>query len=430
MLMLIPLGFVRSVVDERGYRYQGVLSEISNSWGNEQTLSGPVLTVPYTEQITTTQTVKDQNGKSTKEKKTSERHRKAHFLPADLQLHTKLIEEYRNRSIFSTVVFSAAIDVEASFDIPDLNTLSENITGIDWDKATVSFGVSDTRAINKVESFLWNGKPQTLSPGTQLTALPSGFHAKLNNTGVRQTTVPTAETGSTHQLAMRLNINGSGGLYFTSNGERTRLTMQSSWPHPSFQGDTLPVDRKISSEGFTATWDIPHLARNYDQHWLDTKDKPDLFELITGVSMFEPNSLYSRITRASKYGVLFISLTFLTLFIFELSIKQRIHLIQYGLIGVSLSLFYLILLSLSEHITFVRAYAAAALTCTAMISLYTAAFLKSAARGLFVAALLSGLYALLYSLIKMEDFALLMGTFVLLAVVIVLMVLTRNQRLA
>ena len=100
------------------------------------------------------------------------------------------------------------------------------------------------------------------------------------------------------------------------------------------------------------------------------------------------------------------------------------------MIGVSLSLFYLILLSLSEHITFVRAYAAAALTCTAMISLYTAAFLKSAARGLFVAALLSGLYALLYSLIKMEDFALLMGTFVLLAVVIVLMVLTRNQRLA
>ena len=428
MIMLIPLGMVSSVVSERGYRYQGVINEIASTWGNEQTIAGPVLTVPFTQQVTVTQTIKGKDGKASEHKKTIEKQRQAHFLPADLQLRTSLAEEFRTRSIFKSIVFQANVDVDASFDLPAFDTLAENITGIHWNKAFISVGISDTRAINSVEDFTWNGQQANLSPGTQLKSLPSGFHAKLprsNSAKIKAGEKVRLDKPGVHQLSLRLSVKGSGGFYFTSHGERTRVSVESSWPHPSFQGATLPTERTITDEGFHASWDISHLARNYPQHWVDRQ--PDLFELTAGVRMFEPNSLYSRITKATKYGILFIGLTFLTLFIFELSIGKRIQFIQFGLIGVSLSLFYLVLLSLSEHIEFYKAYAAATFTCTTMISVYTGSVLHSVLRGLFVAVKLFGLYALLYSLVKMEDFALLMGTVVLLLVVCVLMVLTRNQ---
>jgi len=428
MVMLIPLGMVSSVVSERGYRYQGVLNEIASTWGNEQTIAGPVLTVPFTQQLIVTETIKDEDGKPSDHKKTIEKLRHAYFLPTDLQLNTVLAEEFRTRSIFKSIVFQADVHLDARFDLPAFETLAENIIAIHWNKAFISVGVSDTRAINKVEAFTWNGQHGTLSSGTHLKSLSSGFHSKLPNsiTGkTPKTDKITPDKPGSHQLSLQLNLKGSGGFYFTSHGERTRVSVESSWPHPSFQGATLPTERTVTEAGFDATWDISHLARNFPQYWLDKH--PELFELTAGVRMFEPNSLYSRITRAIKYGVLFIGLTFLTLFIFELSIGKRIQFIQYGLIGISLSLFYLVLLSLSEHIEFYKAYAAATLTCTTMISVYTGNVLKSTLRGIFVAVMLFGLYALLYSLIKMEDFALLMGTFVLLLVVVILMVLTRNQ---
>lgn len=227
-----------------------------------------------------------------------------------------------------------------------------------------------------------------------------------------------------------MNVAGSGSFNFAPFGEKTRVSMTSTWPHPSFQGDSLPDQHSITNEGFSADWDIPHLARNYPQAWMDDSEEVNVSEFIAGVSMFEPVSLYSQVTRAVKYGILFIGLTFLTLLIVELAINKRMHIVQYGLIGISLCLFFLVLLSLSEHIAFAKAYIAAAALTITMICVYTAAVLSSVARGAGVGVLLVSLYAVLYSLLKLEDYALLVGTALLVVVVMVLMIVTRGIRQA
>ncbi|HIQ15709.1 MAG TPA: hypothetical protein EYH38_09120, partial [Leucothrix sp.] len=192
------------------------------------------------------------------------------------------------------------------------------------------------------------------------------------------------------------------------------------------QGDVLPKSKIISKAGFNAEWVIPHLARNYPQSWLMDKEKYKLQELSTGVDLFTPVSLYAKVKRAVKYGVLFIGLTFLTFLVFEVTVKARLHIIQYAIIGLSLSLFYLLLISLSEQIPFMMAYIYAASAIVGIITLYTFAVLRSFGKGLFILILLGSLYTALYFILQMEDYALIAGSGVMLFVLVILMIATRN----
>lgn len=191
---------------------------------------------------------------------------------------------------------------------------------------------------------------------------------------------------------------------------------------------TLPTSHEITAEGFTSTWAIPHLARNYPQSWVSANAQYNLTEFTAGVDLFEPVFLYSKVTRAAKYGILFVGLTFLTFLIFELTTQIRLHYVQYGLIGVALIIFYLVLLSIAEHTAFLTAYIVAAVINIGLITLYTGAALKSWSKAGVIFVLLSALYAVLYSLLQLEDYALLMGTMLLLSVLMVLMYVTRNLR--
>lgn len=416
MVMLVPLSFVAEIVHERGNRYTEVLSDIARTWGGEQTVMGPVLVVPFTEVRTVHQTLTESDGSTRVIEKTVRTEQLARFLPNELDIKVRITDEVRERGIFKSLVYAAELDIVAKIDGLEMASLSSLIETVHWDKAWLSFGLSDTRAIKEVSLFEWDRQSTVLSPGTRLSELPSGFHAAL----------PELSAEDTHTVKIRLNVAGSGSFNFSPFGESTRVSMESSWPHPSFQGDSLPDEHSISEKGFMASWDIPHLARNYPQAWIGDSNGIDVYEFVAGVSMFEPVSLYSQVTRAVKYGVLFIGLTFLTLLIVELAMNKRMHIVQYALIGVSLCLFFLVLLSLSEHIAFARAYAAAAALTISMIALYTGTVLRSALRGLGVAVLLISLYAVLYSLLQLEDYALLVGTGLLVVVVLVLMIVTRN----
>jgi inner membrane protein len=208
-------------------------------------------------------------------------------------------------------------------------------------------------------------------------------------------------------------------------GEVTQANIKSTWPHPSYQGNILPKKEKHDAEGFFAQWQIPNLARNYPQYWLSDK-KYNLHEFTAGVDLFEPVTHYSKVSRATQYGILFIILTFITFLIFELTLQARPHFLQYTLIGFAISLFYLLLISLAEHVTFLHAYLAAAGVIVFMITLYTAAILKKLSRALLIFCLLSGLYAVLYTIMHLEDYALLAGAALLLVVMGVLMLVTRN----
>ena len=416
LLMLVPLGFVSDIVYERSARYQSVLDDIASTWGLQQTLVAPVLVVPFTEVFPNQESVTDEHGKTRIIDKTIRRTSSAYFLPVELGMEINIRDESRRRGIFESLVYSADISITAAFDELDIQALSDHIDEVHWNKAWLAIGLSDTRAITGVSGFSWDGASQTLSPGTGLDVIPSGFHAALSDFA----------PAKSHSLQVTMGVKGSNSMSFAPLGELTSVKMNSTWPHPSFQGNALPDEYTIADTGFSAVWTVPHLARNYPQSWNSAEQEIDLLEFTAGVSMFEPVSLYTQVIRAVKYGILFIGLTFLTLLIFEVSISNKIHIVQYILIGIALSLFFLMLLSLSEHLAFITAYVFSAGLTITIISVYTWAVLRSTSRALAVLALLSSLYAVLFSLLKMEDFALLAGTALLVIVVIVLMIVTRD----
>ena len=420
LLMLIPLSMVSSMVWERHQLYRSVLDDIAGIWGGQQVLKGPVLVVPYVEQYLVEETVTDDNGEETTTSKVVQRSASAVVLPQSLIISIDIQEQFRHRGIYDSLVYTAEIQLQGRFEQPDISSISENLHRTDWDKAYLVLSLSDTRAINEVSALTWDGKSQSLAPGTRLTELlGNGFHAPLGTLG---------PGGGQHDFELSLSINGSQGFRFAPFGEETQVQMKSSWPHPSFQGSALPTSYETHDDGFEATWSIPHLARNYPQLFAYPGQSFSLDEFLAGVDLFEPVFLYSKVTRAVKYGLLFVGLTFLVFLIFELVSSVRLHFLQYGLIGVALSLFYLTLLSFAEHITFLRAYVLASSVNIGMITLYTGAAIRSWSRAAVVLVLLTTLYTLLFSLLHLEDYALLMGTVLLLVVVAVLMYLTRNLR--
>ncbi len=421
-IMMIPLNMVSDVVRERSRLYQNVLSDIASTWGHQQNIKGPSLYVPYTEKFITEEVKTDEDGNERKVNKTLYKQRTAIVLPDDLTIDVDLKGESRKRSIYEALVYSAEVSINGDFKRPEIEKLSNNIDKIHWEKAWLSLGISDTQAINEVSQLQWNKNSQVdFEPGTRVTKIiSSGFHAPLdlsNDQLNKQAQFP---------FALNLNINGSRGFYFSPFGKNTDVSLKSDWPHPSFQGNVLPDQHEVSHEGFTAKWSVPHLARNYPQLWTLERQNYDVNEFNAGVNLFESVSLYSQITRAIKYGLLFFTLTYITFLIFELGIGRRLHIVQYGVIGLALSMFYLTLLSMAEHSGFFNAYISAASIIIVMISLYAYAAIRSLSRTTIISLLLLGLYSLLYSLLKLEDYALMAGTGLLLFILAVLMYLTRN----
>ena len=416
-VMNIPLGMVSDIVHERSRLYSSVINEIAMTWGQEQNITGPVIVVPYTEKIVSQKVLIDKEGNERKVDETNYYRRNAILLPDELFINGDIFGEHRQRSLYKSLVYRADIELKGSFSRPLIESLSSDINEIHWDKAWFTLGISDTRAINKVSKLQWDASQADFEPGTYMVKLiKNGFHAPL-----------VIDKDKQHfDFSLNLNIKGSQGFYFRPFGKTTNVSLSSNWPHPSFQGNVLPDDHDINADGFKANWSIPHLARNYPQLWTMEKQAFDINEFKAGVNLFESVSLYSQIIRSIKYGVLFLTLTFITFLIFELGIKRRLHIVQYGVIGLALSMFYLTLLSVAEHADFFKAYLIAAAVIITMISLYAYAAIRSIGRTMLISTLLTGLYAILYSLLQLEDYALLVGTLLLLAILGIMMFLTRN----
>lgn len=421
LLMLIPLFMAGKVVSERSAYYDAALRNIANAWGGKQTLVGPILVVPYVEHFTSVDTVTDENGESRVVSKDIYNDRTAILLPETLEIRTDLKEEHRQRGIYDALVYTANLSLGGKFNHESISGSAEGERRILWDKALVTIGLDDTRAIDTASSFFWNDGRIDLEPGTLLTKLlPTGFHVPLP---------VNADSNTSNEFKLTLSLRGSDGLFFVPLGENTAIRMSSPWTHPSFQGELLPDKHEVNEQGFHAEWNIPHLARNYPQSWiLENPQEYDLRQATAGISLYEPVSLYARITRAVKYGALFIGLTFLVFLAFELSLKQRLHVLQYTLVGVALSLFYLILLALAEQVGFLYAYLAASATTILTITLYVGAILRNSRRTLGIFLMLVALYGLLYLLLQMEDYALLVGVALLLLATGIMMYVTRQLK--
>ena len=425
ILMNIPLDMVKDIVRERSNLHQQVNSEVAATWGQLQSLNGPSLLIPYTERFDTVETLTDKDGNERKKNKTTYKHRTAIVLPEELNIDVSLLGQTRKRSIYEALVYNADVKINGQFKQPNLNELSNNIDEIHWDRAWLSLGISDTQAINKVSKLKWHSASLDFEPGTKITNLiNSGFHAPLNLNKFK--TENRTDKKQSYPFALQINVNGSQGFYFSPFGKTTNVNITSDWPHPSFQGNVLPDQHTVSADGFNANWTVPHLARNYPQLWTIETQKFNINEFTAGIDLFESVSLYSQITRAIKYGILFLVLTYITFLLFEMGIGKRLHIIQYGVIGLAISMFYLTLLSLAEHTGFFKAYLSAAAIIIIMISAYVQSALKSLKRTSIITLLLTGLYALLYALLRLEDYALLAGVALLLIVLGVMMYLTSN----
>ena len=422
LFLLIPLQLIRSVVKERHQRYRGVVQEIARAWSPSQTLAGPVLIVPFSRRVPVRYRLIEAEGttRSAKSGIRWEMHEeRAVLLPDRLMIQGDVTPEERRRGIYTVHVYrahtvlsgtfeDAAARVEALFPAKDLGE-------IHWDRATLVMGLKEPRGIVEVKPVRVGGADRTVLPGTGLDgALARGFHCE-----------PGIAAGKRLEFSIDLSFRGSGTLGFLPLGAATEVKLSSPWPSPSFSGETLPERYQTGPQGFTGRWRVSELARSYPQQFLASTDV-DLTQISGGVRLFEPVTLYDKVTRAVKYGILFIALTYLTLGLIELTTAARVSALQYLLVGAALALFFLLLIAFAEHLGFGPAYLLASATVVALNTLYCSALLPRRRLALAVGGVLTIIYAVLFTILRAEDYALLAGSLLLAVALAASMYVTRR----
>ncbi len=417
ILLLIPLGMIAGVVYERSAYRNDVIRDIERTWTGSQTLAGPVLAVPYLVDVTESFTNKKTGLKDTRTR-SLEKH--LYLVPDSLHIDSRVDTESRSRGIYTVPVFTSQQIIRGEFRVSDLDALAETTEGfVRWGNPTLNLLVSDIRGIGANPVLTWNGVSHSFAAGSTVPHFPAGIHADVELT-----------KGATRfPLEISLPLRGSQGLSYVPLARELQTAIQAGWPHPKFDGQFLPEKRDISDSGFTATWRMSAFATNAQAKLNECVLNDECHavrNLAFGVKFFEPVDIYAKVTRSVKYGALFIALTFVAFFLTEVLSKSRLHPLQYALVGLSLAVFYLLLISLSEHIPFAAAYLIATLACTGLIGVYlgTALGKKSLARA--ITAGITLLYAMLFGILGSEDFALLMGSLLLFAMLATVMMLTRG----
>lgn len=420
LLLLIPLMMVESLVRERSVLYREVVADISRTWGGLQQLSGPYLLVPYTERVERERVVPVKGGEDRLVRETRLEMGYFVILPSRLSFDASLDPESRRRGIYRALVYMSEIGISGQFTLPSREALTRIVPAlvdVDYARAFAITGLSHPSALREAGPFVWAGVPHNAEPGTQpFENLASGFRVP----------VALGAGQGTFDFSQRLVMSGSGGIRFATAGETTDIKVRSTWPHPSFQGQVLPVSYETSDAGFSAVWSVPSLARSYPNLGTLHTWPRDFTEFAVGVDLYQAGTHYQLVERSVKYGVLFIGLTFLAFLVFEMGLGTRLHPVQYGIVGLSMVVFYLVLLSLSEHLAFLTSYLSASGCIALMASCYVGFALRNVKEGIGIGILLVALYTLLYTILQMEDYALLMGTALVLVMLAALMVVSRN----
>ncbi|MFT4544952.1 MAG: inner membrane protein [Polaribacter sp.] len=397
LLLMIPSSMIQDIIRERQFTSNDAIKEVSSKWGYDQTVAGPVISVPY---LTFKE---DKDGKKTFYKHWS------HFLPDHLNINADVKTNTRKRSIYEVVVYGSEMKISGTFKRPDPSVLNIPAEQFLTQEAIISMGIPDMRGINEKVALSFGDTIAEFGPGIPVAEVfKEGISVKMP--------LPNQEL---IDFNINLNLRGSQSLCFIPLGRATKVELQSDWPHPSFNGNFLP-DHKVKDEGFTATWNVLDLNRNFPQSWKGVRT--GLHETKFGFDLFMPNDHYQQSMRSAKYAIMFISLTFMVFFFMETVNKKRIHPIQYILVGLALSIFFVLILSLSEFIGFNAAYGVGALATTLLITIYSSSILTSKKLTAFLFGLLAVMYGFIYTILQLEDTALLAGSiglFIILATVMI-----------
>jgi len=403
IVLLIPTSMISSLMKERQARRNSVVKEINQKWGNSQTITGPFFTVPY------------KSFYKGKNDKIQYNICYLHILPVKLEISGEINPKVRYRSIYETVLYNIRLNLNGNFIIPTFKQLNIDLENVLWNQAVFSIGITDMRGIKENIVIKFNGIEYKASPGLKTTDI-----ALSGVTSV----IPLSFEGKNNFFTFQLNLNGSELIHFTPVAESTNVNITSNWPSPSFNGSFLPTKRKINEKGFSADWKILHLNRNYPQYWTGNRHKVNQSSF--GLKLLITANVYQKSMRIAKYAIMFIIFTFAAFFLSEIINKNRVHPIQYFLIGLGIILFYVLLLSISEHISFNSAYLLSALAITFLITGYSQGILKSYYFTFTLFGILAVLYFYLYIVLQLEDYALIMGSIGLLFVLSTVMYVTRK----
>lgn len=339
-----------------------------------------------------------------------------HILPENLEIRGSIHPEKRYRGIFEVVVYESKLKISGSYASFDLDALDVRKENMHLDKAAIHLGITDLRGIEDQISLNWNNEEFSFDAGiTNYDLINSGINLTLD----LRKSIAEANTFTTE-----LRLKGSQMLYFTPLGKTTDVFLESTWQTPSFGGKFLPDERNISQDGFNAHWNVLHLNRNYPQFW-QRYDYP-VNASVFGTDLLLPVDSYKKSDRVAKYAILFIVLTFLVFFFVEILGNVFIHPIQYLLVGLALVVFYSLLLSISEHLVFDIAYGISSLLTITLVSIYVKAILKSKQLALMVFGILLIMYAFIFIIIQLENYALLLGSIGIFTVLALVMYYSKN----
>lgn len=421
LMLLVPLGMIENLVGERSYRQEQVVADIAASSAGQQRLFGPVLAVPYSEYWTEIVETRVDGVPKREEKQHVDSHA-LYFLPEQLNIDGFLSTETKHRGLFKVRAYVLDTAVKGSFALPAGygNPKPAHNGRLVFGVPYAAVALSDTRGVLEAPGLEWNGEQHAFEQGA---ALPidqiSGMHADLGPQPVDNGPVKIP-------FSFSLKLRGIEELDFVPAGKQTHVALSSTWQHPSFHGRFLPdpQTQKINEEGFHAEWMVNALASNVAEYLYRCRDigRYDSF----GIRLVDPINIYSLSDRATKYAFLFVCLTFGSIFLFEILKRLAIHPAQYALVGLALAMFFLLLLSLSEHIAFYLAYLIAAGACVGLIGFYLSAVMGSIRRGSAAGGMLGGLFAALYGLLQSEDNALMLGSLLLFVLLTVAMAATRR----
>ena len=434
ILLWIPLILIGNLINDRGKLYKQTITNIGNEWGKSQKIIAPVITISYTD---TSINNKDSvsNASNTKAVAVVPVEKKFAILPEELNATIEMKDEVRQRGIYNATVYNANVKLKGYFSAKDFPE-DKKVLGC------VSIGLTDTKALIKINKFKIGDMDLEAMSGTMAAPLiTNGISGQLgpeHNNTMNKEKIP---------FEIDIDFRGSRDISILPLGKKNHFEIKSNWKSPSFSG-VLPTERTIDNNGFSAVWEVSNLIRNYPQIIDINNDQfSDFYQdgvvyneyddettysdnndenTIVKVALFDSVTSYTQIYRACNYGILFIGMSLVVVFIFEIVSKKAAHYVQYGVVGFSLVIFYLLLLSLSEHIGFEWSYLVSSLAIVIPNSLYITSMTSSKKFGIGMFIFLSGIYAILFSILRMEQYALLTGSLLILAVLYAVMYLTKK----
>ena len=430
LVLLIPLELIKNLIDDRGRLHNQTITNIGNEWGKSQKIIAPVITISYTD---TSINNKDSvsNASNTKAVAVVPVERKFVILPEELNATIEMKDEVRQRGIYNATVYNANVKLKGYFSAKDFPE-DKKVLGC------VSIGLTDTKALIKINKFKIGDMDLEAMSGTMAAPLiTNGISGQLgpeHNNTMNKEKIP---------FEIDIDFRGSRDISILPLGKKNHFEIKSNWKSPSFSG-VLPTERTIDENGFLAKWEVSNLIRNYPQIIDVNEDKySDFYDnnsdgygaygdyysdgnTVVKVALFDSVTSYTQIYRACNYGILFIGMSLVVVFIFEVVSKKAAHYVQYGVVGFSLVIFYLLLLSLSEHIGFEWAYLVSSLAIVIPNSMYVTSMTSNKKFGIGMFIFLSGIYAILFSILRMEQYALLTGSLLILAVLYAVMYLTKK----